>query len=83
MRLFADGQPDTDCEDQDRDLPGVALVGFDLLGGESFDRGSAVALQGEKVVLVGYAVSTKGPDETDMAIARLSDGLALFSDGFE
>lgn len=83
MRLLANGQPDLNFGDQDPDLPGVAVVGFDLLGGESFDSASAIELQGEKVLLVGYARSTKGPDDTDIAIARLADGLALFKDGFE
>jgi uncharacterized delta-60 repeat protein len=83
MRLFANGQPDTDFGDRDPDLPGMTLIGFDLVNGQSSDYAYDVAMQGDRVILAGSVASTKGEDDTDFAVARLTDGVALFSDGFE
>lgn len=83
MRLLANGNPDTAFGAQNPNRPGMVSIAFQLDGPDSFDPASAVALQGERVLLLGSVASTKGEDDRDVAIVRLDDGLSIFADGLE
>jgi uncharacterized delta-60 repeat protein len=83
MRLFSDGTPDPDYGNKNPARPGMSVVGFNLLGGLSYDTAQSLALQGDKVILAGAVRSTKSAGDNDFGIARLADGVGLFGDGFE
>src|SRR5690606_33083417 len=75
FRFLANGAKDTHFGSN-----GMAVVPFDLIGGNSIDRTYSAVMQGGRVLMAGY-VYAPGNSNRDFAVARLEVDL-IYTDGF-
>lgn len=89
MRFHADGTPDATFRSADSGHDGLSVIDHGAVQQNSDDVGSTLLLQGDRIVVAGYAraldpdMDDDRNDYYDFALARLSGGNPIFSDGFE
>lgn len=87
LRLLPNGKPDPTFRSPDSPFDGLSIIPFDRVGPLSQDSAFSLAVQGDKLLVAGFARIDDNPDDAipdfGAAIARLGNGDQLFADGFE
>lgn len=89
MRVGVNGHPDPTFRSVDGTQDGLGIVDHGAVLGNSDDVATSLLLQGDKIVVAGYArAADPNPDDDindyyDFALARVGSGNSIFSDSFE
>lgn len=89
MRILEDGTPDPMFGSIDSTQDGLSVIDHGAVLGNSDDVATSLLLQGDKIVVAGYArAADPNPDDDindyyDFSLARVGSGNSIFSDSFE